>query len=202
MLRSNEKLAYEENRKNFEIILDHTSNWIDPVRALIDAYPLEEWGLVGYRFGVSFADMLLAVIEIVRGVYFSAVRTLRSLIESMIDAAYVDYRCSRLPEIINEAITRRISCKEFDAYVRQRLSEVHSLTETKILFPTGFKIATVNKLSFLNKKEKSQFRRTYSELSKIVHHTPLRRLPAARRQMSTSRLADLSVTVPRQHTQR
>ncbi len=173
MFRTNEKLTYKKNRKNFEIILDHSNNWIDPVRSLIAAYPLEEWGLVGYRFAESFADILLAIFETAGGAYFSAARTLRSLFESIVQAAYVDSRYPRLPEIINEGILQRISDEqEFDAFVRRTLVEVYSLSGSDLQFLTGFKFAIIDQLDFLNEEERSYFKKIYSELSKIVHPTP------------------------------
>lgn len=172
MFRANEKLAYKKSRADFDTMVDYSNNWIDPIRSLIAMYPLKDWGFVGYRFAESFADLLLAVSETVGGAYFGAARTLRSLFESIVHAAYVDSKYPRLPEIINETIVQRVSEEDFDAFVRQKLIDVYSLNSSDLQFLTGFKFAMIDQVDFLNEDERSYLRKTYSELSKIVHPSP------------------------------
>ena len=174
MFRRNEIIAVERNREQFGIVADHLQNWIDPIRALISKYPLKNWGIVGYTFGELFADLMLAVFSIASGAYFNAARTMRSVFESMVHAAYVGERYPWYPELVYETMKEEIAEEVFDRRVRERLRNEIGLSAEEQERITGFKYAMIDDLQFVTVEEKKRLHRLYSHLSQLVHPSPLR----------------------------
>lgn len=174
MLRHNEKAAIKSNREQFDIVADHLQNWIDPIRALIKRYPLEKWGMVGYTFGELFADLMLVVFSIAGGAYFNAARTMRSIFESMVPASYIAENYPWYPGLVYDTMKQGVSEEKFDQYVKNRLKHEFSLPEEEQERITGFKYAMIGQVRFLTEDEKSGLFELYSQLSKLVHPTPLK----------------------------
>ena len=173
MFRNSEKYALKHNEEQFAVVVDHLQNWIDPIRALIARYPLEKWKFVGYTFGELFADLMITVSSITGGAYFNAVRTMRAILESMIHAAYVDLKFPLYPGLLQIAIDEKISEDKFDNYIKDKLRNELNFTEDDVLNLTGFKVRMIDELEYLTEDEKSNLHTLYSEISRLVHPTPL-----------------------------
>jgi len=172
--RNNERIAVERDRERFGIVADQLNNWIDPIRALIKKYPLEKWGMVGYTFGELFTDLMLAVFSAVSGAYFNAAATMRSVFESMIHAAYIDEKYPWYPRLVYEAINEGVGEEGFDRKVKEKLRSDAALSIEEHERITGFKARMIDDLQFLTAEEKRRLHRPYSQLSQLVHPSPLR----------------------------
>jgi hypothetical protein len=173
MFRRNEKTAIESDKELYEIVADHLQNWIDPIRALTAKYPLEKWGMVGFTFGELFADLMLAVSSMVGGAYFNAARTMRSMFEYMVHAAYIAERFPEYPGLVYDTMQHGVADDDFSKVVSERLRVEFQATAEQVEEVTGFKFRMIDYLGFATSEDKSHLRRTYYPLSELAHPSPL-----------------------------
>jgi hypothetical protein len=174
MFRKNEIITVKSDTERFGIVTDHLQNWIDPIRSLIKRYPLAKWGMVGYTFTELFADLMLAVFSIVSGAYFNAAATMRSVFELMVHAAYVGEKYPWYPVLVYEATNEGIAEEVFDREVKERLRNEIGLSIEEQERITGFKSGMIEDLQFVTAEERKRLHRLYSQLSQLVHPSPLR----------------------------
>jgi hypothetical protein len=174
MFRDNERATMRSDKERFAIVADHLQSWIYPMRALAAKYPLRSWGMVAYTFGQLFADLMLAVSSIVGGAYSNAARTMRSVLESMVHAAYVQERFPWYPELIYDVAQEALDEETFNQRVKERLMNEVGLSREEQERITGFKFGMIGDLQFLTKEKKNGLFKIYSQLSELVHPTPLR----------------------------
>jgi len=173
MFRHSERVTVRSDEELYGIATDHLQNWIDPIRALAKKYPLRNWGMVGYTFGELFADMMLAVFSMVGGAYFNAARTMRSVFEYMVHASYVNQEFPSYPGLVYDTMQEETADEEFGGRVRERLRTEFGFCDTELDQLTGFKSRMIYNLKFLTPEERACLHRTYSQLSELVHPSPL-----------------------------
>ncbi len=174
MFRKNEIVTIKKKEKQFGIVADHLQNWIDPMLFLTKKYPLTNWGILGFTFGELFSDLNLVVFSIAGGSYFNAARTMRSIYESIVNAAYVAEKYYWFPALIYEAMEEHISEEIFHDHIKCKLKKEFNLSNEEIKKITGFKYGMVNELKFLTSDEKDCVFKLYSQLSQLVHPSPLK----------------------------
>lgn len=173
LFRKNEKETLKKNRDRANDLSEHIVNWIDTFPELSKRNPNLFLSLVGLRFCEMLPDMQLTLFSILSGGYFNAVRNLRFTFESMIHAVYLEDEYPEVfPGLFFEVINEQNEEIDFENHLEQKIVKKYPQKLNLIREVTGFKVRIIDKLAFLEGKEKEKLKITYHKLSQLSHPSP------------------------------